>query len=545
MFEPPLRRQLGAPARESGTAGAPARESGTRRGTDARGQRLDPDVRATFQRALGHDFSDVRVHTDAESAAGTSRHGAAAACAGGSDIFFAPGHYEPHLDRGRRLLAHELVHVVQHHRAGAGAPRVSQPHDPAETEAGSAVAALGWGGLRAAYPTLTTEVDGDSGRRAATAPPSMSSRPARISRLELTYDDGPDAAGNTGRVLDALNAAGARATFYLVGKRVVQGENWRLVFDMAAGGHWLGNHAYDWNDAKDNHIFLHGTAQERAEKILQTEWAIRDALIKGRDDAQRRNIWAGIPEPNRSYIADVIAHGTGRFRTPGFRSHVWTADGATSAAALSSVNQVLAASGLRTLVITKVGIFSREGVTVDPEDYVKGRTKEQITATVTKEVSDNDASVLLHSRIAASAEATPAIVADFQKRKLTFDPTVQGMVGKVYPRPGFAGLGAISDPPTAQQISAARSYLRTKRALFGPYVSGSLAIGIFQLAQRAGAHEVDDFITEIRTTTMPTPTGPVPLANWMAVNPEWSLFLGFYENWRLAKPFPRVKGVTL
>jgi peptidoglycan/xylan/chitin deacetylase (PgdA/CDA1 family) len=538
VFEPPLRRQLSEPARESGTAVASAR-----RGTDAPGQRLDPAVRATFQRALGHDFSDVRVHTDAEPEAGTGRDGAAA-CIGGSDIFFAPGHDEPHLDRGRRLLAHELVHVVQHHRAGVGVLRVSQPHDPAETEAGSAVAALGWGGLRAAYPTLTTEVDGDSGRRAAAAPPNISSRPAWISRLELTYDDGPDGVGNTARVLDALNAAGARATFYLVGKRVVQGENWRLVFDMAAGGHWLGNHAYDWNDAKDNHIFLHGTVQERAEKILQTEWAIRDALVKGRDDAQRRNIWAGIPEPNRTYIADVIAHGTGRFRTPGFRSHLWTADGTTSAAALASVNQVLAASGLRTLAITKVGIISREGVTVDPEDYVKGRTKEQITAAVTKGVSDNDESVLLHSRIAASAEATPAIVADFQKRKLTFDPTVQGTVGKVLPRSGFAGLGTISDPPTTQQISAARSFLRTKRASYGPYLSGSLAIGIFQLAQRAGAHEVDDFITEIRTTTVPTPTGPVPLANWMAVNPQWSLFLGFYENWRLAKPFPRVKDAT-
>ncbi|MEV8017983.1 DUF4157 domain-containing protein [Streptomyces sp. NPDC086554] len=40
---------------------------------------------AVFQRALGHDFSDVRVHTDAESAAGTGRYGAVA-YVGGSDM---------------------------------------------------------------------------------------------------------------------------------------------------------------------------------------------------------------------------------------------------------------------------------------------------------------------------------------------------------------------------------------------------------------------------------------------------------------------------
>jgi len=111
----------------------------------------------------------------------------------------------------------------------------------------------------------------------------------------LTYDDGPDSAGNTRAVLNALNVAGARATFYLVGKRVVQDDNWRIVFDIAAAGHWLGNHAYDWNDVTDNHIFLSGTSEERAEKILQTERAIRDALIQGRDNAQKNKTWDTIP----------------------------------------------------------------------------------------------------------------------------------------------------------------------------------------------------------------------------------------------------------
>jgi hypothetical protein len=486
---------------------------------------------------FGHSFGQVRVYFDTHATS-------VAAFTSGTDVTFARGSHEPDTHLGRGLLAHELAHVVQYHRAGAGAPRPSRPDDRAEVEARAAVAALGWGGLRAGYPQVTAEVEPAPGRRPPPLLPALRSPPALVARVELTYDDGPDTAGNTRRVLDALNAAGARATFYLVGKRVAQGENWRLVFDMAAAGHWLGNHAYDWNDANDNHIFLHGTAKQRAEKILQTEWVIRDALIRGRDDAQKRKVWDSIPAANRGYIEDVIALGTGRFRTPGFKSKPWS-DDVTSLSALASVNQVLAASGLRTLAITKVGLLGLEGVSVDPEDYVKGRTKEEIVSKVTTGVSDDDESVLLHSRIAASAAATPEILADFQKRKLTFDPTVQGDVGRLQPKPGFAGLAEISEPPTSAQIAAARAFLRSKRKGIGPYASGSVAIGIFQLAQRAGPKEVDDFIAEVRSTSVQTDAGPTPLANWMAVNPEWSLFLGFYENWRSAKPFPRIKGVTL
>jgi peptidoglycan/xylan/chitin deacetylase (PgdA/CDA1 family) len=123
---------------------------------------------------------------------------------------------------------------------------------------------------------------------------------ALVQRVQLTYDDGPDGAGNTRRVLNELNDARARATFYLVGRRVAEADHWRIVFDIAAAGHWLGNHAYDWNNSTDNHIFLRGSAYERAEKILQTEWAIRDALLRGRDDARRRRAWDTIPAANRA-----------------------------------------------------------------------------------------------------------------------------------------------------------------------------------------------------------------------------------------------------
>lgn len=59
--------------------------------------------------------------------------------------------------------------------------------------------------------------------------------------VAITFDDGPDPTW-TPRVLDALKAAGVKATFFLVGSRA---ENYpRLVKRIAAEGHLIGNHTY-------------------------------------------------------------------------------------------------------------------------------------------------------------------------------------------------------------------------------------------------------------------------------------------------------------
>jgi hypothetical protein len=105
--------------------------------------------RAFFESRLGQDFSRVRLHTD---------DGAAAAAAGlrakaftvGNDIAFAAGRYRPETPAGRRLLAHELVHVAQQGRAGAGAGAGS--HAAAEARAGAAAERVAGG--QAASPAL-------------------------------------------------------------------------------------------------------------------------------------------------------------------------------------------------------------------------------------------------------------------------------------------------------------------------------------------------------------------------------------------------------
>jgi hypothetical protein len=73
---------------------------------------LDTATRAAMEPRFGRDFGDVRIHTgrQAEASAGAVD---ANAYTIGRDIVFGPGRYAPHTVEGRRLLAHELTHVVQ------------------------------------------------------------------------------------------------------------------------------------------------------------------------------------------------------------------------------------------------------------------------------------------------------------------------------------------------------------------------------------------------------------------------------------------------
>ncbi|MCO5185294.1 MAG: DUF4157 domain-containing protein [Anaerolineae bacterium] len=77
------------------------------------GQPLHPATRQRFETQLGHDFSQIRVHADAP-AARSARTLHARAFTRGTAIVFDTGEYKP---AGNRLLAHELVHVVQQRAA--------------------------------------------------------------------------------------------------------------------------------------------------------------------------------------------------------------------------------------------------------------------------------------------------------------------------------------------------------------------------------------------------------------------------------------------
>jgi hypothetical protein len=76
------------------------------------GTPLDFASRSYFEPRFLHDFSPVRVHADSN-ASDSARSLNALAYTAGHDIVFAAGQYAPETAHGRRLLAHELTHVVQ------------------------------------------------------------------------------------------------------------------------------------------------------------------------------------------------------------------------------------------------------------------------------------------------------------------------------------------------------------------------------------------------------------------------------------------------
>jgi murein DD-endopeptidase MepM/ murein hydrolase activator NlpD len=87
-------------------------DQATLAGGEARGAPLPESARGFFEPRFGHDFGRVRIHADGE-AAGAAQGLGAHAFTRGRDIYFAAGRYQPDSGAGRRLLAHELAHVVQ------------------------------------------------------------------------------------------------------------------------------------------------------------------------------------------------------------------------------------------------------------------------------------------------------------------------------------------------------------------------------------------------------------------------------------------------
>jgi hypothetical protein len=99
------------------------------------GQPLDAGARAFMEARLGYGFGQVRIHADAR-AEESARAVGALAYTVGDDIVFGAGRYAPETAAGRRLLAHELAHVLQQQGTRViqrQTPPGSQPAAPAPT----------------------------------------------------------------------------------------------------------------------------------------------------------------------------------------------------------------------------------------------------------------------------------------------------------------------------------------------------------------------------------------------------------------------------
>ncbi|MEP0835810.1 DUF4157 domain-containing protein [Microcoleus sp. AS-A8] len=79
------------------------------------GKPIEASLQKSMGQAMGADFSQVRVHTDAQSDQ-LNQSIQAKAFTTGQDVFFRQGAYEPGSRGGQELIAHELTHVVQQSR---------------------------------------------------------------------------------------------------------------------------------------------------------------------------------------------------------------------------------------------------------------------------------------------------------------------------------------------------------------------------------------------------------------------------------------------
>jgi len=123
--------------------------------TQGNGSSLDNATGAFMSDRFGVDFGSVKIHADNESAK-MNRELNARAFTTGNDIYFNEGEYNPGSGKGKRLLAHELTHVVQQNSSVKN--NAIQRDGDGDAKAAEAAAALAkkkdlFDRLRAASPT--------------------------------------------------------------------------------------------------------------------------------------------------------------------------------------------------------------------------------------------------------------------------------------------------------------------------------------------------------------------------------------------------------
>lgn len=136
IFAPPAtaQRKAAQPQQQHGNA-MPLPDTLQHVGRGGTGRPLPEALQQKMESFFRASFGDVRVHVGPEAPAI-----GALAFTLGSDIYFAPGQYDPASPRGQQLLGHELAHVVQQRQGrvrnpfGAGIAVVQDPGLEAEAD---------------------------------------------------------------------------------------------------------------------------------------------------------------------------------------------------------------------------------------------------------------------------------------------------------------------------------------------------------------------------------------------------------------------------
>jgi hypothetical protein len=175
------------------------------------GRSLDPATRGFMESRFGHDFTRVRVHTG-ENAAASAKAVGALAYAYGSDVTFGAGQYSPHTSEGRRLLAHELAHIVQQQSFIPQNDALADRNTAAEVEAERAAAAAAHGDdvvviRERRAGAIQLKRDGDV---KPTQPTLIKNRPGNTERIEDAYGAGSLDETQWRKLLDSAEQAIAK-----------------------------------------------------------------------------------------------------------------------------------------------------------------------------------------------------------------------------------------------------------------------------------------------------------------------------------------------
>jgi hypothetical protein len=131
---PGIQRTTGEPANQTGAAPASVDLS-----LASSGMPLDATLRQEMEQRFGRDFSLVRVHSGA-AADRSTRDLNAKAYTAGNNIVFGAGQFTPESYEGRRLIAHELTHVVQQSSMPLLRPRQHSGNEPGTQHGGALLA---------------------------------------------------------------------------------------------------------------------------------------------------------------------------------------------------------------------------------------------------------------------------------------------------------------------------------------------------------------------------------------------------------------------
>ncbi|MEB2773765.1 DUF4157 domain-containing protein [Algoriphagus sp. D3-2-R+10] len=101
------------------------------------GDPLPKNTKSEMEKGFGVDFSNVRIHTN-PGAETMSKNLGAQAFTHGSDIYFNSGKFDTQSHGGKKLLAHELTHVVQQNGGASHGPKKSPiPFDTIQRDGSS------------------------------------------------------------------------------------------------------------------------------------------------------------------------------------------------------------------------------------------------------------------------------------------------------------------------------------------------------------------------------------------------------------------------